>query len=240
MSLVDYLLPGLCVVCAEPPANLCDQCARDLLHPHPVWRGQQFEGLALADFNSTSASVLRAIKERGQTALIQPLIRAASGHLANFAAGLAAQQRASEDAIEFARDATSKLYLVPVPSTPHGMRKRGFVPAQLWARHIARTLESAGYGSIKVVHALEFGKNVADQRGLTFDERHENLRGSMILRASALQLEGRALLIDDVVTTGATIAEAARALGASSLECVGFLTFAETLLKTDISKPKWV
>lgn len=240
MSLIDYLLPGFCVACAQPPANLCDQCAKDLLLPHPVLREQQLEGLALTEFNSSSAAILSAIKERGQTALIRPIVKAASDHLAKFVDGLAAQQRGSLDAVEFAQDATSKLYLVPVPSTPHGMRKRGFVPAHLWAKQIALTLRSAGFGSIEVVRALEFGKNVADQRGLTSQERRENLEGSMVLRAPALQLEGRALLIDDVVTTGATIAEAARALGASSLSCLGFLTFAETLLKTDISKPKWV
>lgn len=186
----------------------------------------------MADFTPESASVLHAIKQQGQTAAIRPIVAAAVESIAQWIA---------EAVPEFDPPGkTQTVTLVPLPSSPQGMRKRGFQPAQLWARQIARSLESTGRYAARVDPLLEFAKTVVDQRGLSAEERHANLSGSMTLRPRASKLEGRALLIDDVVTTGATLAEGLRALGASSLECLGFLTFAETLLKTDISKPKWV
>ena len=186
----------------------------------------------MADFTPESASVLHAIKQQGQTALMRPIVSAAADSIVDWVA------QVCPEFIESGK--TQTLTLVPLPSTPQGMRKRGFQPAQLWARQIAHMLESSGLCAVRVESVLDFEKTVADQRGLAAEERHANLSGAMTLRPRASKLEGRALLIDDVVTTGATVAEGLRALGASSLECLGFLTFAETLLKTDISKPKWV
>ena len=239
-----------------PPTNLCADCASSLRRVHGVARGgaggsgggagvgaaggsgadaggllgPPLRGLALTDFEADSARILSAIKDQGQTALIGPLVAAATEQIVEFVA----------NAATWPEPAAGTLTLIPVPSRSQGIRKRGFVPAELWAKQIARVLKVGGFASVRVLSALEFVKNVSDQRGLSVEQRHENLVGSMRLRPQLRKLEGRALLIDDVVTTGATIAEAARALNASSFESLGFLTFAETLLKTNTANPKWV
>ena len=83
---------------------------------------------------------------------------------------------------------------------------------------------------LRVKAALRFVKVVLDQSGLSIEQRKSNLSGSM--QASRDVLGQRVILLDDVVTTGATLLEAARAIAAAGGEVVGFLTFSETILKT--------
>jgi predicted amidophosphoribosyltransferase len=75
---------------------------------------------------------------------------------------------------------------------------------------------------------LVLRRAAADQRGLGRAERLENLRGGMLARRA----EGiRVVIVDDVVTTGATLLEAARALRAAGAVVVGAATIAATPLR---------
>lgn len=116
-------------------------------------------------------------------------------------------------------------HLVAVPSSRVNQIKRGYSPALLLARRVAN---SAG---IPVIDALRFSRAVVDQSGLGVEARRENLEGTM---TAGPGVKGkRVILVDDVVTTGATLLEAARAVASAGGEVVGFLTFSETLLKID-------
>jgi predicted amidophosphoribosyltransferase len=76
---------------------------------------------------------------------------------------------------------------------------------------------------------LEPARTVADQSGLTTRERAENLAG-------ALRAVGRpglpVVIVDDVMTTGATLVEAARALAAQGHQVVGAAVLAATKRRT--------
>lgn len=116
-------------------------------------------------------------------------------------------------------------YLVAVPSSRANQIKRGYSPAFLLARRVATAAR------LPTIDALRISRSVADQAGLGIDARRQNLEGSMV---AGQGVKGkRVILVDDVVTTGATLLEAARAVSAAGGEVVGFLTFAETLLKID-------
>jgi len=68
---------------------------------------------------------------------------------------------------------------------------------------------------------------VQRQRGLTLPERRRNVRGAF---AASSAVAGRhVLLVDDVLTTGATLAECARALAAAGASPIGALTVARVL-----------
>jgi len=74
----------------------------------------------------------------------------------------------------------------------------------------------------RVDPVLRVRRRVADQSGLGATERRANVAGALGLRpGAAARLGGPVILVDDIVTTGSTLAEAARALRASRARVVG-------------------
>lgn len=93
--------------------------------------------------------------------------------------------------------------MVYVPMTASATRKRGYNQSQLLAKSIsART-------GIPVCNALEKVKKTKEQKTLSLREREENLRGSFSVIDTAAVRGKTVLLIDDVMTTGATVNEVA-------------------------------
>jgi predicted amidophosphoribosyltransferase len=120
--------------------------------------------------------------------------------------------------------------LVPVPSRPGAVRVRGRDHVGELARAAARGLAAVGVDA-EVVPALRHVRATADQSGLDAAARAANLRGALGLRRQQSGgLSGRAVVVvDDLVTTGATLAEAARALRAGGVEPVAVAAVAATL-----------
>jgi predicted amidophosphoribosyltransferase len=116
--------------------------------------------------------------------------------------------------------------LVPVPSSRVNFLKRGYLPTLLIAKQLNRQL---GLPFV-VKSALRFIRSVEDQAGLSVEHRGANLSGSMT--ASSWVAGQRVILLDDVVTTGSTLIESARAVSQAGGEVAGFLTFSETILKS--------
>ncbi len=109
--------------------------------------------------------------------------------------------------------------IVPVVSTRGRNRERGFDPAVLLARETAFRL------SLPVRPLLRRVRDTAPQSGLPKDRREENIAGVFASRpAAGLKL----LLLDDVMTTGATAAAAARALRQAGAKSVRLLVLART------------
>ncbi|MEU4732592.1 phosphoribosyltransferase family protein [Streptomyces sp. NPDC023588] len=108
--------------------------------------------------------------------------------------------------------------LVPVPSAPRQVRARGHDPARRIALAAAGRLRRAGVPA-RVAPVLRLRRAVADQAGLGARQRRENLAGALVVRGDGARLTAgaRIVLVDDVITTGATLAEAARAVRAAGL-----------------------
>jgi ComF family protein len=104
--------------------------------------------------------------------------------------------------------------VAPVPLHPRRLRERGFSPAALLARAVAR---EARVPFAPVL--LERVRDTTSQTALSRAERRRNVSGAFAARSPAPE---RVWLVDDVATTGSTLAEAARALRrAGAREVVG-------------------
>ena len=123
--------------------------------------------------------------------------------------------------------------LVPVPSRPSTVRQRGHDPTLAMTAAAARRLRREGL-DVRPAALLRTRPGLADQAGLDARARAANLAGSLCCpTAGVRRLRARTgrvhvVVCDDVLTTGATAAEAQRALTAVGLPPVGIAVVAAT------------
>ncbi|GAA2157527.1 hypothetical protein GCM10009760_59790 [Kitasatospora kazusensis] len=210
LDLLELLLPAECAGCRTGHSQLCPGCRAALSDPRagPAGPLPAPPGLpplhAAAPYADPVRQLLIAHKERGALRLAGPLGLALAGAVRS----------------ALGPGPPGPVLLVPMPSTRQAVRARGHDPMLRLARAAARALGRAGHQA-QVCAVLRHGRAVADQSGLSAAERHRNLRGALGVpgRAAArlaAQARGRPLiLVDDLVTTGASLTEAARALRAA-------------------------
>ena len=117
--------------------------------------------------------------------------------------------------------------VVPVPLHTRKFRQRGFNQAELIARSALKLLSGAGLQLSPDV--LERKRETQSQIGLSRHQRRENMRGAFAV-AQRLEVAGREILVvDDVFTTGTTVAECARVLRRAGASKVYVATVARTL-----------
>jgi predicted amidophosphoribosyltransferase len=212
------LLGGSCAGCERPGVALCTRCGRHLAAlPYPTAPTPTPDGLppvfAVTAYDGVVRSALIAHKEHGRLALARPLGRALA---LSCLAALACCDRDPGD-----------VSLVPAPTTRARVRERGQDPLLRVARECRRSLGRAGVAAL-LRPVLRVARSVQDQAGLTAQARAANLSYAFETRYRR-GMEGRAVVVvDDIITTGATAAEAARALRLIGADVVGVAVIAAT------------
>ncbi|TDD81223.1 ComF family protein [Actinomadura rubrisoli] len=120
--------------------------------------------------------------------------------------------------------------MVRVPSAPGAVRRRGHDPMRA-AMEVAVRLLRADGAVVVGADALRQRRQVADQAGLTARERAANLAHALEVDPRTHIAGRQAVLVDDVITTGASLTEATRALRAAGAEVVAAATIAATPLR---------
>ena len=204
--LADTLAPPACAACdarLDRRAVFCASCALAVVpaEADPAPGGTLI--LAFAVFGGPVALALRRFKYAGRADLGRPL-----GHLARHAvraAGLVAD------------------VVVPVPLHPARLAERGYNQAALLGAEVAREL-----GAPLEARGLGRTRNTAHQARLDRAGRLTNVTGAFRVRAPARVRGLRVVLVDDVATTGATLAACSAALLAAGALSVTALVVART------------
>jgi ComF family protein len=213
--LLDLLFPRRCVVCAVPGATLCPRCTISLPRLRaplcvrcgapvawPVARCRECSGRRLA-FASARAAV-------EYDAAVRRLVSAWKEH------GLRGVAQLAASVVEEVVPAPSVQLITFVPPDGDRSLRRGHHPPERLARELGRRW------GLPVEALLGRTRPVAPQRGLARAERRRNVRGAFSAQPSA----GRILLVDDVYTTGSTVAAAASTLRKAGGTRVDVVTFA--------------
>lgn len=203
----DLLLGAVCPHCRVPNWGACERCISAVrVGPRLVSRTQPGTNTSLA-ISATAA----------YESPLSDFIVAYKDHRARLLAPLLGELLAISicSAIE---PLQCDVTLVPVPSTRAATARRGF-------DHLSTLVWAANkYCNQRVTKLLTRARGPADQTELTAHQRWAAQRGSMKATDGRLQV----LIVDDVVTTGATLFEAARALTIAGHEVVGCAVIADT------------
>lgn len=207
LDAIAVLAPVDCAGCGLADRALCPACVVRLA-PDPRERRLTDGTLVFAGLSYEGAArrAILAFKRQGRT----DVARAIAAPLA--AAVMAGLEATGRGDIE----------IVTVPPTRASLRRRGYDP-------VALLMGRAGLP--RAAGVLVLARGHAQQKSLGRQERQQNLAGAMVARHP---LRGRVfIVVDDVVTTGATLMEAARAIRAAGGEVLCAAVAANTRRLSD-------
>lgn len=210
-SIINAIYPLKCIVCEslldDEKKNICADCnsqinwlSSDFFNPD--LKSRFFDrAKSLAAYDSACAKVIHRFKYNNRTDLAKPLAEIMTGR------------------IDYEYD-----IVIPVPLHSKKLRQRGYNQSALLAKEISRLT-----GFKTCLKSLKRIKDTADQVGLSKTERLKNIQGAFNCSGRVYSAKSaNILLIDDVMTTGATVNECAKALKKCGAGRVDVLTLART------------
>ncbi|MET1088947.1 MAG: phosphoribosyltransferase family protein [Arthrobacter sp.] len=225
-DLLALAVPVDCVCCGTEDRALCIPCDRSIRRlTHTPFRAEQgapalvdvggrvlLPVVAAGVYREELAQALLSFKRHGQHQLGDSLGRALAG------------------AVRAAADGTGRACLVPVPTSNAAFLNRGFSPVHLLLRRASRQLPDLPIENVLAKTGTSVLQLPGGQKGLDRGGRASRVRGSMrVHRRGRGRVAGRrCVIVDDVLTTGATLSEAARALHLAGAIVTGAVVLAAT------------
>ena len=203
-ALSELIFPSRCLGCRQLGIGICSEC-RASWHPH-IYRSNVFaSGISFPVYSAVAYSpvaqkVLLGAKEAALHDADQLIHQALTHSLAYFYSEIGIAD------------------LVPIPSRKINTRKRGrdFI--------LEQTYELSQQPSVQVRAILSHARRVKDQTTLNSRSREINLSQSMKCANQVESSNIPVIIIDDLVTSGATLREAGRALSAAGYKVIGAVT----------------
>lgn len=120
-------------------------------------------------------------------------------------------------------DKDEPLLIVPVPMTAAAKRRRGYNQAERLAQAVCKQLSRLGFTAEMDTDVLQKRRETAQQKHMDFRSRADNVAGAYHVHKRKDCRGRRILLVDDIMTTGATGSECARRLTGAGAAAVYFL-----------------
>ncbi len=199
-SIREILYPSRCLGCRVLNKGLCSKCLLQWKFSNIESTVEGVRVYSSLRYNSVASHILLAAKEDGIREADELLVAALNNSLRNLLnAGI------------------SGSVLVPIPSAAHANRKRG----RRFMHEIGVMVGEAE--SLPVWGLIEHQRKVADQTQLNPAQRERNVSGAMRIRGTGKWGRG-IILLDDLVTTGATLSEAVKTMKAQGTPVAGAIT----------------
>jgi predicted amidophosphoribosyltransferase len=232
-GLADLVLPAACAGCDAERVPLrygtCGACAAllEALTPFPAAPVPPPPGMppchAVGAYGGPLRSVLLAYKERGRHRLARPLGALLAGAVAGAAVRAGGGPR-------------TPVVLIPVPSTTRAIRERHGDHMARLATHAVRRLHNAGWQACLTQPLRALPR--PDSASLDAPGRAAAAESSLRIRESRIRVPRRAvtmkstlIVVDDIVTTGATMAAVTARLGEANMQVAGAAVVAATQLR---------
>lgn len=200
---VELVLPRRCAGCGKVGERLCRQCRKLLAQP-PRRIAPKADVLApvyaCGGYGGPHREVILEMKERNNRA-IRPYI--------------AAVLRAAVETLQARGEFSHRLTLVPAPTRARSARLRGGDP-------ITQLCTASGFPTWQ---AVRLASAMPDQSGLNRDDRLHNVRGNVQL-VRPVPRGAEVVVVDDVITTGATLAATVDTLTYAGADVAGCVVLA--------------
>jgi len=199
-SLKELVFSKACISCSVPQFWLCPSC---LAGWNTNLKKSSIDGKPIyfkSDYTSKTASVILAAKEGNDLNAIALLASAISQSIVFSTLDLRVN---------------GIITLITIPSSTSAIRRRGRDHINILAQHVLKNLEEK---SITAYYApiLFQKKSTKDQSALSSRQRMENTKGKFVVKSCEIP-QGAVFLIDDLITTGASMLEGVRALSEAKI-----------------------
>lgn len=229
LDLLALLWPTRCVACGTPDRDLCDPCLGDLLLWRPLLRSGLIPAvppmqapvpgslplLACGPYEGSLRSLIVGVKHKGRVGfarVLGPLLLRPLAEALTFSETSTFSEAPTFFVAPTRGAGLRPPVVVAAPSRAARVRQRGYRHVELILRRALRCGPLPGVRSVRALRALP-GRT--GQVGLDRRQRDRNAALVAVRRPHRGRLAGReVILVDDVVTTGATATEACRALAA--------------------------
>ena len=206
---IHIMRGGHCLVCAEivsmPDAPNVPFCAKCAEHP-PAFK----RGMAVCVFDGAARELVHELKYKSTPAAVGDMVLIAKSH---------------GETAEYLKDSI----LVPVPLHPSRQRQRKYNQSDLIAKALAKAFAAE---NIKVCGMLSRTRKTSTQTMLDRESRAKNIKGAFRCverKCAGVPKNARIVLVDDVMTTTATLSECAKELKKAGFKNIYAFAFAKRM-----------
>ena len=208
-NLAEIIFPSRCIGCSQLGISICSACRKNW-HPHIYHRNlkvlsKNYPVISAIEYSTVASAVLLRAKESSQAVADALVVNAIAHSLRYFVKNFGVGS------------------LAAIPSRRSATRKRG----RDFMKEITQSLATSE--SLDYIEILQHQRAVRDQSQLNSQQRMSNVAEafSIINNSAKVGDFGNTrplIIVDDLVTTGATLAEAIRALRTADFEVIGAVT----------------